>query len=146
MNRWEIAGLVIIVALLPCVGVAAFASSHCETGGGGGGRGTGDGTALMVLSEGFHRQPFVDLAVVMALVSVVGSLDVRADDGGRPVSGVRHAVPAVLLVAGVGLEVSAVLGVSVMRDVLDRLHYVSLAGFGRGAGVRSRSCALSRSP
>jgi multisubunit Na+/H+ antiporter MnhF subunit len=28
----------------------------------------------MVLSEGFHRQPFVDLAVVLALVSIVGSL------------------------------------------------------------------------
>jgi multisubunit Na+/H+ antiporter MnhG subunit len=46
------------------------------------------------------------------------------------VSGVRHAVPTVLLIAGVALEVVAVLGVSVMRNVLDRLHYVSLAGFG----------------
>ncbi len=45
-------------------------------------------------------------------------------------SGVRHAVPTVLLIAGVALEVVAVLGVSVMRNVLDRLHYVSLAGFG----------------
>jgi multisubunit Na+/H+ antiporter MnhG subunit len=45
-------------------------------------------------------------------------------------SGVRHAVPTVLLVAGVALEVIAVLGVTVMRDVLDRLHYVGLAGFG----------------
>ncbi len=45
-------------------------------------------------------------------------------------SGVRHAIPTVLLVAGVALEVIAVLGVSVMRDVLDRLHYVGLAGFG----------------
>jgi multisubunit Na+/H+ antiporter MnhF subunit len=27
-----------------------------------------------VLSEGFHRQPFVDLAVVLAVLSVVGSL------------------------------------------------------------------------
>jgi multisubunit Na+/H+ antiporter MnhF subunit len=31
-------------------------------------------TALIVLSEGFHRQPFVDLAVVLAVLSVVGSL------------------------------------------------------------------------
>jgi len=46
------------------------------------------------------------------------------------VSGVRHAIPVILLVAGVALEVIAVLGVSVMRDVLDRLHYVGLAGFG----------------
>ena len=87
-------------------------------------------TALMLLSEGFHRQPFVDLAVVLALVSTVGSLTFARMMERRPVTGVRHAVPTVLLVAGVALEVIAVLGVSVMRDVLDRLHYVSLAGFG----------------
>jgi multisubunit Na+/H+ antiporter MnhG subunit len=46
------------------------------------------------------------------------------------VTGVRHAIPTVLLIAGVALEVIAVLGLSVMRDVLDRLHYVGLAGFG----------------
>lgn len=45
-------------------------------------------------------------------------------------SGLGHAVATVLLIAGVALEVIAVLGVSVMRDVLDRLHYVGLAGFG----------------
>jgi multisubunit Na+/H+ antiporter MnhG subunit len=43
---------------------------------------------------------------------------------------VRHVVATVLLVAGVVLEVLAVLGVSTMRDVFDRLHYVGLAGFG----------------
>lgn len=39
-------------------------------------------------------------------------------------------IPDVLLVLGVGLEVIAALGVAVMRDVLDRLHYVSVASFG----------------
>ncbi|HEY1713811.1 MAG TPA: monovalent cation/H(+) antiporter subunit G [Solirubrobacteraceae bacterium] len=58
-------------------------------------------------------------------------------------SGVRHAVPTVLLVAGVGLEVIAVLGVSVMRDVLDRLHYVSLAAFGALLVAISILCAES---
>ncbi len=43
---------------------------------------------------------------------------------------VRHVVATVLLIAGVVLEVLAVLGVSTMRDVFDRLHYVGLAGFG----------------
>ena len=67
------AALVVIAALLPCVIVAAFGgaaaalaavevSSVLAV------------TALMLLSEGFHRQPFVDLAVVLALVSTVGSL------------------------------------------------------------------------
>jgi multisubunit Na+/H+ antiporter MnhF subunit len=73
MNRWEIAGLVLTVAVLPCVGVAVVASpgaalAAVEV------AGVLTVTALMVLSEGFHRQPFVDLAVVLALVSVVGSL------------------------------------------------------------------------
>jgi monovalent cation/proton antiporter MnhG/PhaG subunit len=36
----------------------------------------------------------------------------------------------VLLVIGALLELFAVLGVVVMRDVFDRLHYVGLAGYG----------------
>jgi multisubunit Na+/H+ antiporter MnhG subunit len=42
----------------------------------------------------------------------------------------RHVVATVLLIAGVGLELLAVLGLCAMRDVFDRLHYVGLAGFG----------------
>jgi multisubunit Na+/H+ antiporter MnhG subunit len=42
----------------------------------------------------------------------------------------RHVISLVLLVAGVGLELVAVIGVTVMRDVFDRLHYVGLAGYG----------------
>jgi monovalent cation/proton antiporter MnhG/PhaG subunit len=42
----------------------------------------------------------------------------------------RVVAGTVLLVAGAGLEVLAVLGLCAMRDVYDRLHYVGLAGFG----------------
>jgi multisubunit Na+/H+ antiporter MnhG subunit len=42
----------------------------------------------------------------------------------------RSVVTTVLLVAGCSLEVLAVLGLVVMRDVYDRLHYVGLAGYG----------------
>lgn len=42
----------------------------------------------------------------------------------------RHVAGTVLLVAGCSLEVLAVLGLVVMRDVYDRLHYVGLAGYG----------------
>jgi multisubunit Na+/H+ antiporter MnhG subunit len=42
----------------------------------------------------------------------------------------RHTVASVLLVGGGLLEVLAVLGLCVMRDVYDRAHYVGLAGFG----------------
>jgi monovalent cation/proton antiporter MnhG/PhaG subunit len=39
-------------------------------------------------------------------------------------------IATVLLVLGSLLELFAVLGVVVMRDVYDRLHYVGLAGYG----------------
>lgn len=43
---------------------------------------------------------------------------------------VRHVIATVLLVAGCSLQMLAVLGLLAMRDVLDRLHYVGLAGYG----------------
>jgi multisubunit Na+/H+ antiporter MnhG subunit len=43
---------------------------------------------------------------------------------------VNSVVGWVALAAGVAIELIAVLGVSVMRDPFDRLHYVGLAGFG----------------
>lgn len=45
-------------------------------------------------------------------------------------STLRQVIVDVLLFGGVLLELLAVLGVCVMRDVFDRLHYVSVAGFG----------------
>ncbi len=42
----------------------------------------------------------------------------------------RAVVAVILLIAGGLLELIAVLGMCVMRDVYDRLHYVGLAGFG----------------
>lgn len=54
----------------------------------------------------------------------------------------RHVAAVVVLIAGVGIQVLAVLGVVVMRDAYDRLHYVGLAGFGAllvGGAVTLRS-------
>lgn len=42
----------------------------------------------------------------------------------------RAVVAVILLIAGGSLELLAVLGVCVMRNAYDRLHYVGLAGFG----------------
>lgn len=42
----------------------------------------------------------------------------------------HQVIVTVLLIAGVVIEILAVLGLVVMRDVFDRLHYVGLAGFG----------------
>ncbi len=73
MNEWTVVALVLIVALLPCLVVCVLAgATHalaafevaC----------TLLTTVLMLLSEGFHRQPFVDLAITFALVSIVGAL------------------------------------------------------------------------
>ena len=73
MNEWQIAALVLGLGLIPCLVVVVLAEP-------------GHGLAalevasvlvisiLMLLSEGFRRQPFVDLAVVLAPMSVVGSL------------------------------------------------------------------------
>ena len=42
----------------------------------------------------------------------------------------RSALAVTLLSAGVAIELFAVLGICVMRDVFDRLHCVSLSGYG----------------
>jgi multisubunit Na+/H+ antiporter MnhF subunit len=73
MNEWELIGAILGVGFLACAGVCALGrppeglvalelASTIAT------------TILMVLSEGFRRQPFIDLAVVMAVLSLVGSL------------------------------------------------------------------------
>ena len=46
----------------------------------------------------------------------------------------RSVAAVVLLVAGGSIELLAVLGLCVMRDVYDRLHYVGAAGFGKDVG------------
>ena len=67
MNEWELAALVLAAAIVPCLGrlrvrrrrrtrwPRSRLRARCAT------------TTLIVLSEGFHRQPFIDLAVVLAV-------------------------------------------------------------------------------
>jgi multicomponent Na+:H+ antiporter subunit F len=73
MNEWELAAVVLVAAIVPCVAVCVFADALAalvalEV------AGTLTTSALISLSEGFHRQPFIDLAIVLAVLSVVGSL------------------------------------------------------------------------
>ena len=73
MNEWEIAAAVLTFALIPCLAVALLAPAPSglaaiEV------AAVLTSTILVLLSEGFHRQAFVDLAVVFALMSLVGSL------------------------------------------------------------------------
>jgi|SRR5579884_1660473 len=41
-----------------------------------------------------------------------------------------HVVATILLILGIVLQLFAVLGMLVMRNTFDRLHYVGLAGYG----------------
>ena len=73
MNEWEIAAAVLGFALIPCGAVAllsdpAHGLAALEVGS------VLLCTILVLLAEGFHRQPFIDLAVVFAPMSLVGSL------------------------------------------------------------------------
>jgi multisubunit Na+/H+ antiporter MnhF subunit len=73
VNEWELAAAVLGAALLGCVCLAALttvatALVALEL------AGTIATTILMVLSEGLQRQPFIDLAVVLAVVSVLGCM------------------------------------------------------------------------
>jgi multisubunit Na+/H+ antiporter MnhF subunit len=73
MNEWEIAAAVLGAAIVPCLAVAlrahvtsALAAFELA--------GTLLTSALMALCEGFHRQPFIDLALLFAVMSVIGAL------------------------------------------------------------------------
>lgn len=72
MNEWEIAAAVLAGAIGPCLAVCAFATAldalaALEL------AGTLLSSALMALCEGFHRQPFIDLALLFALLTILGA-------------------------------------------------------------------------
>lgn len=73
MNVWVVIAAVIGAAILPCLAICLLAGpTHAlaafEV------AGVLATTALMALCEGFHRQPFIDLALVLAPLSALGSL------------------------------------------------------------------------
>jgi multisubunit Na+/H+ antiporter MnhF subunit len=72
MNEWEIAAAVIAAAIAPCLAVCALSAAAAalpalEL------AGTLASTALMALCEGIHRQPFIDLALLFAFLSMLGA-------------------------------------------------------------------------
>jgi multicomponent Na+:H+ antiporter subunit F len=73
MNEWLIAATVLLLGLVPCGWVMRRGSivealiglqmaTMLET------------VALLLLAEGYHRAPFFDLALVLALLSLAGGL------------------------------------------------------------------------
>jgi multicomponent Na+:H+ antiporter subunit F len=73
VNEWLLAAGVLMVALVPCAVVAAREELieglvALEL------AGVLASVALLLMAEGFHRQPFADLAIVLAVLSFAGSL------------------------------------------------------------------------
>ncbi len=73
MTVWQISAALLTIAILPCLYVAlrrprrdALAALELT--------GTLTTTVLVVLCEAYHRQPFVDLAVVLAVLTNLGAL------------------------------------------------------------------------
>ena len=73
MNEWQIAATVLIAALLPC-GWVCLRRSFAEGVVAVQLAGTVASLALLVLAVGEGRQPFADLALVLAALSFAGAL------------------------------------------------------------------------
>jgi multisubunit Na+/H+ antiporter MnhF subunit len=72
VNEWEVAAAVLGGAILPCLGVTVISTAlnalvALEL------AGTLLASALMALCEGFHRQPFIDLALLFAFLAMLGA-------------------------------------------------------------------------
>jgi multicomponent Na+:H+ antiporter subunit F len=72
MNEWLLAAAVLLVGGLVPLAIAAATADAMSGALNLGGPVTA--LILLLLSEGLHRQPFVDLAVVLAVVSFAGSV------------------------------------------------------------------------
>ena len=73
MSGWAVAAVVLLALLLVCVALPAFVPpidglAALEL------SGTIGTAVFLLLAQAVHRQPFVDLALVLAVVSFVGSL------------------------------------------------------------------------
>jgi multicomponent Na+:H+ antiporter subunit F len=74
LNEWLLAASVLLIGGLVPLAIAAVMADAIS---GAAALNLGGPIAaliLLLLSEGLHRQPFVDLAIVLAIVSFVGSL------------------------------------------------------------------------
>ena len=73
MNEWLIAASILLVGLVPC-GVVMLRGSVIEALVGLQMAGVLQTVVLLLLAEGFHRPPFFDLALVLALLTLAGGL------------------------------------------------------------------------
>jgi len=73
MNDWLIATTALLLGLVPCL-VVMLRGSIVEALVGLQMAGLLETVVLLLLAEGFHRPPFFDLALVLALLSLAGGL------------------------------------------------------------------------
>lgn len=74
MNIWLAAGLILLIAMLPLGLVCFFVRRAVDGVVALDFAGTNAAIALVLLSEGIKRQPFADLAIVLAVMSFVGTV------------------------------------------------------------------------
>jgi multicomponent Na+:H+ antiporter subunit F len=74
LNEWLLSASVLLVGGLVPLAVAAVTADAISGAAALNLAGPVTAVILLLLSEGLHRQPFVDLAVVLAIVSFVGSV------------------------------------------------------------------------
>ena len=125
MNVWLIATTVLLVGLLPCVWVAmrrqimsALAALELAS--------TITTLALLMIAQGLRRDPFMDLALVSAILFLRRGPDLRALPGALGVS-VGDVAVAVLLALGVASALMGALGPRGNRDPYDQLHFTGPA-------------------
>jgi len=73
VNAWLIATTVLLLGLVPCLAVM-LRGSVVEALVGLEMAGVLETVVLLLLAEGFHRPPFFDLALVLALLTLAGGL------------------------------------------------------------------------
>ncbi len=74
MNEWVIAAVVLLIAGTLPLGLTCLLSDAIEGLVALSLTGVIATLVLLLLAEGFHRQPFVDLAVALAVMSFIGSV------------------------------------------------------------------------
>jgi len=74
MNEWQIAAATLAAGIGPCLAVCVLAATTESALAALELAGTLLASALMALCEGLHRQPFIDLALLFALLSMLGAL------------------------------------------------------------------------
>jgi multicomponent Na+:H+ antiporter subunit F len=73
VNAWLIAATVLLLGLVPCA-IVMVRGSIVEALVGLQMAGILEVVTLLLLAEGFHRAPFFDLALVLALLTLAGTL------------------------------------------------------------------------